>query len=153
MRIILIIIFFITTSCSSNKLTKNHGHFSLNNKINSLKINKMNKNDIRNLLGPPSTISEFNENQWTYIETSKVNRSFIKLGAKKTKTNNVMILNFNSKGILSEKKIYNLNDMNDYKFSEMKTKKKFYKKNVLYDVLSSLREKANAPARNRNKSN
>ena len=43
--------------------------------------------------------------------------------------------------------------MNDYKFSEMKTKKKFYKKNVLYDVLTSLREKANAPARNRNKSN
>ena len=53
-------------------------------------------------------------------------------------------------GIVSNKKILSLNDMNDIKIAEKITKKKFQNDNKIYDIFSSLREKINAPAR-RNK--
>ena len=45
----------------------------LDKKQNSLTINTTNKNDIINLLGPPSTKSRFDNDMWIYIErkTSK----------------------------------------------------------------------------------
>ena len=41
--------------------------------------------------------------------------------------------------------------MNDIKFSKDITEKEFKQNDVLFKVFSSLREKANAPARNRSK--
>ena len=40
--------------------------------------------------------------------------------------------------------------MNDLKYLKSETNKDFENKNVLYDVFSSLREKINAPVRNKN---
>ena len=54
-------------------------------------------------------------------------------------------------GIVSDKKLLNLNDLNDIKMAEAKTKKKFAQDNRLYNILSTLREKINAPTRNRKK--
>ena len=46
-------------------------------------------------------------------------------------------------------KIYNLDDMNDYKFVEKATQKDFSQNSFVYGVLSSLRDKINAPVRKR----
>ena len=147
MKYILILILFFTLSCSLNKVKNNHGVLSLENKISKIIINKSNTNDIINIFGPPSTKSTFDNNLWIYIERKKSNRSIFALGSKKIVKNNVAILEIDNKGILKKKEIYDLNKMNKYKFSENTTQANYKKNSYIYGVLTSLREKINAPAK------
>ena len=56
----------------------------------------------------------------------------------------------NEKGILKNKNLLNLDNMNDIKYLKDVTEKDFKKKEkILSGVLSSFREKINAPMRNR----
>ena len=149
--IIFLFLFLFIVNCSSNKVSNTHGFTSLQAKYERIIINKTNKNDIYKILGPPSTISNFDENIWFYIQTKKENQSLLKLGIKKIEKNNVLIASFNNKGILEEKKILNLDDMNDIKYVKEITKKDYKQNNTIYKILSSLREKANSGVRNRSK--
>ena len=147
MKYILILLLFFTLSCSLNKVKNNHGVLSLENKINKIKVNESNTNDIVNIFGPPSTKSTFDNNIWIYIERKKSNRSIFALGTKKTVKNNVAVLEINNKGLLKSKKIYDLEKMNKYKFSENTTENEYEKNSYIYGVLTSLREKINAPSK------
>ena len=149
MKFFIIITLIFILSCSTNKVKNNHGVLSLNNKFNKIVVENSNSNDILNILGPPSTKSSFDRNIWIYIERKKTNQSIFKLGKQKIEKNNVLILELNSKGILAKKKLYNLDDMNDYKFVEKATQKDFSQNSFVYGVLSSLRDKINAPVRKR----
>jgi outer membrane protein assembly factor BamE (lipoprotein component of BamABCDE complex) len=149
MKLLFIIVFIFILSCSTNKVKNNHGVLSLNNKFNKIVVEKSNSNDILNLLGPPSTKSSFDNNIWIYIERKKTNQSIFKLGKQKIEKNNVLVLELDNKGILAKKKLYNLDDMNDYKFVEKATQKDFSQNSFVYGVLSSLRDKINAPVRKR----
>ena len=147
MKYILILLLFFTLSCSLNKVKNNHGVLSLETKINKIKINKTNQNDIIKIFGQPSTKSTFDNNVWIYIERKKSNRTIFALGTKKTVKNNVAVLEIDNKGLLKSKKIYDVNKMNKYKFSENTTQNNFEKNSYIYGVLTSLREKINAPAK------
>lgn len=147
MKYIIILLLFSTLSCSLNKVKNTHGVLSLEKKINKIQINKSNKNDIIKIFGPPSTKSTFDNNVWIYIERKKVNRSIFALGNKKTIKNNVAILEISQKGILEKKEIFDLNKMNKYKFSEGTTENVYGKNSYIYGVLTSFREKINAPAK------
>ena len=149
MKLLFIIAFIFILSCSTNKVKNNHGVLSLNNKFSKIVVEKSNSNDILNLLGPPSTKSSFDNNIWIYIERKKTNQSIFKLGKQKIEKNNVLVLELDNKGILAKKKLYNLDDMNDYKFVEKATQKDFSQNSFVYGVLSSLRDKINAPVRKR----
>ena len=149
MKLLFIIAFIFILSCSTNKVKNNHGVLSLNNKFNKIVVEKSNSNDILNLLGSPSTKSSFDNNIWIYIERKKTNQSIFKLGKQKIEKNNVLVLELDNKGILAKKKLYNLDDMNDYKFVEKTTQKDFSQNSFVYGVLSSLRDKINAPVRKR----
>ena len=151
MKFFFIIAFIFILSCSTNKVKNNHGVLSLNNKFNKIVVEKSNSNDILNLLGPPSAKSSFDINIWIYIERKKTNQSIFKLGKQKIEKNNVLVLELDNKGILAKKKLYNLDNMNDYKFVEKATQKDFSKNSFVYGVFSSLRDKINAPVRKRNK--
>ncbi len=151
MKILVLFIFLFTLNCSTNKVSKVHGIRLIENKYEKVQLNKDNKNDVKNLIGPPSIISSFDNNKWFYIEREKTNQSIVKLGIKKIEKNNVLILQFNNLGILKNKKILNLDDMNKIAFNKNKTEKKFKQDNFLYNVFSSLREKINAPTRSRKK--
>ena len=142
---ILIIFLFLISSCTTNKVIKHHGINSLEKKQSKLIINETNKNDILKILGPPSTKSTFNNDVWIYIERKKTNRSIFKLGNQKIEKNNVVVLEINNKGILSKKEIYDIANMNKYKFSKKITNKKYKKDSYIYGVLSSLRDKIDAP--------
>ena len=150
MRFILIIIIFIT-ACSSNKVSKNHGFNSLENKFEKIIVNKSNKNDIIKNIGYPSSISEFNPNKWFYIERKQTNQSLLKLGIKKISKNNILIIKFSENGLVEKKNLVDLNDMNDLQYVKKITTKDFEQDNTIYNIFSSLREKVNAPARNRTK--
>ena len=150
MKIFLLFIFFITVNCSGNKVTNYHGAKLLEEKFNEIQINVSNKNDLINIIGPPSTVSDFNPNKWFYIERLKTNQSLFKLGNQVIKKNNILIVELNEKGILKNKNLLNLDNMNDIKYLKDVTAKDFKKKEkILSGVLSSFREKINAPMRNR----
>ena len=136
-----------TLSCSLNKVKNSHGILLLENKFNKIYVNKSNTNDILNVFGPPSTKSEFDDNIWFYIERKKSNQSILKLGNQKIIKNNVVVLELNNKGMLSSKKIYDINNMNKYKFSKNTTGKTYEKDSYIYGVITSLREKINAPSK------
>jgi len=153
MRIFFIFLLLFTLNCSSNKVRNNHGFISLQAKFEKITINQTNKNDILNIIGPPSSVSNFDKNKWFYIQRTKTNQSLFKLGIKKIDKNNILIVQFNNKGILEDKRILNLNDMNDVNYVKNITEKEFKQNDVLFKIFSSLREKANAPSRNRSKNN
>ena len=148
-KFVYFIIFIIIINCSGNKVSNYHGVKSLDVKFSELKLNITNKNDLYKIIGPPSFKSDFNKNKWFYIERLKSNQSIFKFGTQKIKKNNVLIVELSKDGLLINKKILNLNDMNDVKYLKTQTDKEFQNKTVLYDVFSSLREKINAPIRSK----
>ena len=147
MRFIILFIVVFLASCTQNKVTSNHGVLSLEKKYNEIFIKKTNKNDILEILGPPSTDSTFNNNIWIYVERKKTNQSIIKLGNKKIEKNNVLVLELDERGILVKKELYDINKMNKLDFSKNTTEKSYSKNTFMYNLLTSLREKINAPRR------
>ena len=147
MKYLYIIILIFVINCSGNKVSNHHGSKLLYSKYDKIQINVTNKNDLIKIIGPPSSISTFDKNKWFYIERVKTNLSIFKLGKQKIKTNNILILEINQYGILENKSIINIDEMNNLKFVKTTTTKDFEDKNLLYDVFSSLREKINAPVR------
>ena len=149
MKYFIILTFIFILNCSGNKVTNYHGSKFLINKYELIEVNITNKNDLIRIIGAPSTISDFNKNIWFYFERLKTNQSLVKLGAQKIKKNNILVVELNDKGILKSKRLLDLNDMNDIKYIKTVTSKEFKNDNFIYGIFSSLREKINAPLRNR----
>ena len=145
-----IIILFIT-NCTLNKVIKHHGVHFLDKKQKNLELNTTNKNDILQILGPPSTQSTFDNDIWIYIERKTSKSSVIKLGKRKTIVNNVLILEINKTGLLVKKDFLDINDMKKIKFSDKTTKIAYSKNSFVYDFLSSMRQKVNDPLGKRRK--
>ena len=125
-----------------------HGPKILETKYEKIRISVTNKNDLINLIGPPSSVSDFDKSKWFYFERLKTNQSLFKLGTQKIVKNNVLIVELDEIGILKNKELLDLNDMNDLKKFRKTTQKDFKKDNLIYNVFTSLREKINAPTRN-----
>ena len=143
----IILISFIVSNCSFKPVIKHHGVPFLEKKQSELIVNKTNKNDLLKIIGPPSSKSEFNQNIWFYIERLKTNQSLFKLGTQKIKKNNILIVELNEKGLIKNKKLLDLNDMNDVKYLKNTTQKEYENDSFLYDVFATLREKINSPIR------
>ena len=119
-------------------------HF-LKKKNEKLIIGKTNKNDIIKLLGPPSTKGAFDEELWIYMEIQTTSSRLSKLGKRELLKNNILILDINNKGILSNNIFLNKNDMKNIEFTVDTTKKSYSKNAFIYDFLNSLRQKINDP--------
>ena len=139
-------LFLFTLNCSLNKVSNLHGARFIETKYDKIILNKTNKNDVRNLIGPPSSVSKFDGN-WFFIEREETNSSLFKLGKKKILSNNILILEFNSMGLVSSKNLLNIKDMNDIDKLEKITEKKYAKDDMLSDIFRTLREKINAPTK------
>ena len=150
-KFFIIAIFFLITNCNLNKVVKHHGIQFLETKQEKLSINKTNKNDIQKILGPPSTKSTFNNDVWIYIERKTSKSSLFTLGKKKMIKNNVLVLEIDNKGLLVKKDFFDINDMNEFNFSEGTTEKTHSKRSFVYDFLSSVRQKMNDPLGKRKK--
>ena len=136
-------IIFIVTSCSIKPVDYYHGVAFLEKKQKKLSINKSNKNDIIQILGAPSTESILNDDLWIYIENRKSKSSLFKLGKEIVITNNVLVLEIDGKGILKDKKFYDINDINKIDFNKDQTQMSD-KDSFVYSVMSSLRQKINS---------
>ena len=133
------------------KPIKHHGVHKLELKEKKLVLNVTNKNDIIEILGPPSVESKFDTEILFFIERKVTNTSTLKLSRQIITTNNVLIVELDSYGILEKKDFYDLTKMNDIKFSKNKTTSSYSKDTFVYDFLSSMRQKINDPLNKRSK--
>ena len=138
----------VTTSCSLKPINKYHGVAFLEKKQEALLINKSNKNDIIKILGSPSTKSILENDIWIYIENRKSKSSLFKLGKEIVISNNVLVVEIDKKGILKNKKFYNIDDQNKLSFNKDETLKSD-KDSFVYGVISSLKQKIESPKRNK----
>ena len=72
-KLLLFILLLFTFSCTVNKISNTHGFRLIEKKYDKILINKTNKNDVRNMIGPPSSKSKFDDT-WIYIERKKTNQ-------------------------------------------------------------------------------
>ena len=144
---ILYIVFFsiIASNCSFKKVVKHHGVPFLDKKQKTLIVNKSNSNDIRKILGSPLTKSKFDKDVWIYIERKQTQSNIKNLGKMKIFKNDVLVLEIDNFGILSSKKFYNIDDMQDIKIVENTTEAAFARNSFIYDFMSSMRQKINDP--------
>ena len=121
MKIFLIILAIFLTSCKLNKVVNHHGIHNLETKSQVLLINQTNINQIKSLLGPPSSKSYFDEDILIYLERKTSNSKLLKLGKKKLIANNVLLLEVDNRGMLINKEFLDQDDLNKLKFTNKTT--------------------------------
>ncbi len=136
---------FFNTSCSFEKVVKHHGIHFLEKKQEKIKVFDNNKNDVKSILGPPSSSSFFDNELWIYIERKTTASELKTLGRKKILVNNVLLLEFDSRGLLVKKNFYDKENMKKIKITEGNTKVLSKKKSFIDSVITSLRHKINDP--------
>ena len=144
-----IFVFIFISNCTLNKVVKNHGIHNLEKKGNKLELLKTNRNEVISQLGHPSTKSSFEEDIWIYLERKITSSEFRSLGKKKLLLNDVLVLEFNSQGMLIKKKFLSSKDMNDIKIVESDTKVLNRKSSFINSFLRSLKQKINDPLDNK----
>jgi outer membrane protein assembly factor BamE (lipoprotein component of BamABCDE complex) len=147
MQNILYIILFslIVTNCSIKKVVKHHGVPFLEKKQESLIVNKTNKNDIKTILGNPSTKSKFDNDVWIYIERKQTQSKLKNFGKMEIYKNDILVLEIDNYGILKKKEFYNIEDMKNIKVVEATTEGGFSRNSFIYDFMSSMKQKINDP--------
>jgi outer membrane protein assembly factor BamE (lipoprotein component of BamABCDE complex) len=145
-KILYIILFsFIVSNCSFKPVVKHHGVPFLEKKQANLIVNKSNKNDIKKILGTPSTKSKFDNDVWIYIERKQTQSKLKNLGRMKIFKNDVLVLELDNYGVLKKKEFYNKEDMENIKIVEATTEAGFKRNSFIYDFMSSMRQKINDP--------
>ena len=138
---ILLFITFLILSCQRTEIVKTHGIAYLEKREKLIFIKKSNKNDVIALFGQPSTRGMTNENLWIYIERTLKRGKMLKLGKNYLQKNNILVLQFDTHGILKKKDFYDKSKMNNIKFTKNETSNEIRKENFIYNFLSSVRQK------------
>jgi len=145
MKILLIILTLFLSNCKLNKIVNHHGIHNLESKSNELLINKSNINDIKKVLGPPSSTSYFNNDVLIYLERKTSNSKLLKLGKRKLIANNVLLLEIDKRGMLVSKELLKKEDINRLKLSEKKTNVNKERVSFLVRALSNVIDKVDDP--------
>lgn len=114
-----------------------HGVSNLKNKIQLIKVNTTNKNDVIQILGP-SLLKDEKENRWTYFE---VRETVAKYGKRDIYENNYVEIYFNKYGLAKKVEAYDLNNLNKVKFSKDTTVTLGVKNTFTKNLFSSTRKR------------
>ena len=135
LKIIFAILFFQLNSCGL-KVIENHGQiYEKNINFKELQVGKTTKNEIVELLGSPSTTSNFdNEQSWIYISSEF--KKFIFLDGSNT-DQKILILSFNQ-NTLKNKELLSKNDINNIKYEETLTDSRGKKVNWIKEFFTNL---------------
>ena len=135
LKIIFTILFFQLNSCGL-KVVENHGQvYGKNFDLNELQIGKTTKNEIVELLGSPSTTSNFdNDQSWIYISSEF--KKFVFLDGSNT-DQKILILSFNQ-NTLKNKEILSKNDINSIRYEETITDSRGKKVNWIRQFFTNL---------------
>ena len=141
----IIFVSLIVANCSLEPVVKHHGVPFLEKKQLTLEVNVSNKNDIKKILGKPSTKSKFDNDIWIYIERKQTQSSLKNLGKMKIFKNDVLVLEIDNYGILKKKDFFNKDDLENIKFAKDTTESEFKRNSFIYEFMSSMRQKINDP--------
>ena len=133
------------SNCSLKKVEKRHGIYNLKKKSDKLQLFQSNTNDIIKKLGVPSTKSTFDNDVWIYMERKFTSSELKTLGKEKLLVNNVLVLEFDNKGLLVKKNLLSIDEMNNIDISADETLVLNKKKNFVNSFLTSLIKKINDP--------
>ena len=145
MKKFLILSLIFLTSCSLNKVIHHHGIHNLEKKQEKLKMNITNKNDVAKIIGPPITKSTFDQDVYIYIERKTSSSKLSNLGKKDLIKNDVLVLQFDSKGLLANKNFYNKDDLRNINFDNEITAVNYSRKSFIINFLNTLRQKIDDP--------
>ena len=145
MKIFLIILTLFLSNCKLNKIVNHHGIHNLDNKSKELFINQSNINDVKKILGPPSSTSYFNNDILIYIERKTSNSKLLKLGKRKLIANNVLLLEIDNRGMLIRKEFLNKEDINKLKLTQRKTVINKKNESFVIKALSNVLNKMDDP--------
>lgn len=137
-------ILLLFSNCKFNQVSKTHGIQYLEKKQNEIIIDQ-NKNQVRSILGPPSTVSIFDENTWFYLEKEISGSKVTKLGKTKLKKNNVLMIKFSNRGLVENKKFFDKEDLRELDFDKNTTTVAYNKNSFIADLFYSLRQKIDDP--------
>lgn len=143
-KIFIFFILLLFSNCKLNQVTKTHGVQYLERKQNEIIIDQ-NKNQVRSKLGPPSTVSIFDENTWFYIEKEISGSKVTKLGQTKLNKNNVLMIKFNNRGLVENKKFFDKEDLRELDFDKDTTTVAYNEKSFIADFFYSLKQKIDDP--------
>ena len=108
-------------------------------------VNKSTTNDIRKILGSPSTKSKFDNDVWIYIERKQTQSNIKNLGKMKIYKNDILVLEIDNYGVLTKKEFLNIDNMEDIKIVSNTTEAGFARNSFIYEFMSSMRQKINDP--------
>ena len=129
------------TSCQFKDPSRTHGINALKNKEKILVINKTNKNDVIKLIGRPHSVSVISDDIWIYVERVLSKGELLNLGRNVLIVNNSLVLKFDKYGILNEKKIFDLKDMNKIAYAKNETRNTVSSQSFVNKFLASIKQK------------
>ena len=144
-KLYIFFLFLILSNCSFKPVVKHHGVPFLEKKKDTLIVNESNKNDIKKILGAPSTTSKFDNDVWIYIERKQTQSNIKNLGKMKIYKNDILVLEIDNYGVLTKKEFLNIDNMEDIKIVSNTTEAAFARNSFIYDFMSSMRQKINDP--------
>ena len=136
-----LLLFVILISCQFQESIQTHGIVYLENRSKMLNIKQSNKNDVIKAIGQPQIKSYDNDDMWIYIERVLTKGSIHRLGKNVLKENNILALRFDKYGILTEKKLFQKDEINNIDFSKKVTENEITKKSFVASFLESVRQK------------
>ena len=142
--ILLSLLIFIS-NCSLKKVEKHHGVYNLEKKSDKLELFQTNTNDVIINLGLPSTKSLFDNDVWIYIERKFTTTKLSSLGKENLLVNNVLVLEFDNKGMLVKKELLDIDKMNNLIISDNKTTVVNKKDSFVNNFSTSLIKKIDDP--------
>ena len=96
-------------------------------------------------LGIPSTKSLFDNDVWIYMERKFTTTKLSSLGKEKLLVNNVLVLEFDNRGVLVKKELLDIDKMNNLIISDSKTSVVNKKDSFVNNFLTSLIKKIDDP--------
>ena len=124
--LIYIIFLFLLSACTGR--TSNHGILHIENNIQHVLQNNMEKAEVEIILGPPSTISTFDENKWYYM-SNVIHR----VGVSKPKIlkHQIYEIIFDKENRVIDVQQYDLSNFKDIDYNDKETDTKGNKQNLI----------------------
>jgi len=130
--VICIILLFLLSACTGR--TSNHGILNIDNHIQNIVQNNMEKAEVEIILGPPSIVSTFDDNKWYYM-SNKIHR----VGVLKPKVleHQIYEIIFDEENHVIDVQQYDLSNFKEIDYNDKETATKGNEKNLIELLIRS----------------
>ena len=112
-----IIIFFLSLLMSCQPRITQHGNFFNIENIELIKKTKLNKSEVLEIFGEPTTKSTFSDNVWYYIKLTQYEKAYFDI---KNSENKVLVITFDNNQLVKKYKIFTEKDSMEINISSPK---------------------------------